>query len=257
LEDYSNTSVGSGLRVVPASRQFVHSAITNNLTVSAVAIDNYTVRLTFNRPVGITGPTLENVRLRLYSNTTTAIQRHADDMDGSGTNFDDAMYGTDGTQYDVTFSTAIVAGTHNLYIHYLLDSDVYGRIGDSWGNVLPNNTVASFTVAETVSPQMISAQVAGPKTVKITYSRTVTNNGFEPGQYRYYVDELDLVGIPATSISASGNVVTVVFGTLAPDYEDAIIEYTQSAFAVNRTRDQATGGYAVSPDELVGILASE
>jgi len=259
-----------GLKIVPASRQFVHTATTSVPTVSAVAINQHTVRLTFDRQVELTHLPGVNVRFRLSVNTDIAVQRTGADMDGSGTNFPGAMVpGSAGTQYDVTFTNPMLPGTNILYINYLTDSAFFARIRDNWGNILPNDTAVTFTVAETLTPFMISTQVAGPHTVKVTYSRTVTNNGFAPGQYKYYADEAayiaditDVAGVEATSVSASGNIVTIVFpGTLTftplMDYPNAVISYKQSATTANRTRDQATGGYAFSPNYVIGILASD
>jgi hypothetical protein len=263
-----------GLKIVPASRQFVHTATTTVPTVSAAAINQHTVRLTFDRPVELKklNPPLigTNVEFRLNVNTDLAIKRNGDDMDGSGKDFIDAMViGSAGTQYDVTFTNPMIPGTNTLYIHYLIDSALFARIGDNWNNILPNNTAVTFTVPETTTPYMISAKVAGPHTVKITYSRTVTNNGFAPEQYKYYADEAayiadiaDIAGVEATSVSASGNIVTIVFpGSLTfnplVDYPNAVISYKQSATTANRTRDQATGGYAFSPNYVIGILASD
>jgi hypothetical protein len=258
LVDYSGAMPISSLLVVPASRQFTHTAVTTAPTVSAAVVDLHTVRLTFNRPVVLTGPTLTNIRFRLNNNTIGAIQRNADDMNGSGLDFENAMHGTDGTQYDVTFDDPFTAGTNTLWIHYVVDSDTEGRIADNWGNILPRDTAVNFTVPVTVSPNMISARVVGPDTVKIIYSRTVVKNGFEPEQFVLKVNG----GISGDQIiSVVGNEITIRFPSamLIPgfNYPAGTIDYVQSLTPINRVRDQVTGGYAVSPDQIVGILASE
>jgi hypothetical protein len=106
------------LRALPSSRLFTHIPVATAPTVTAAAINEKTVRLTFDRAVSRTGMgDPENIRFRLNFNVPAAIQRHSDDMNGFGSNFEAAVVtGSGNTQYDVKFAAPMTIGSNTLYI---------------------------------------------------------------------------------------------------------------------------------------------
>jgi len=169
LEDYV------GLKVVPSSKTFVHTPLTTAPTVSAEAISEKTLRLTFNRSVTLTTAGA-NVEFRYGYNTSGAMKRTSANMNGAAASFaTSAVVGSGNTKYDITFENPMNPGSGMVYIHYLTDTDAAGRIADGFGNVLPNNSSVSFTVVpDTNRPTVTSVTVVNNTTIDVTFSEPVT-----------------------------------------------------------------------------------
>jgi hypothetical protein len=255
LEDYAFN------KAFPATRQFIHTPVTSTPSVTAAAINEKTIRLTFDRPVSFyispPAPITDNVKFRLNFNVPTAIHRASNDMNGFGKDFDAAVVaGSGNTQYDVQFASPLAIGSHTLYIHYETNTDAAGRIADGWGNVLPNNTAANFNVAASTTPVIVSAYTVDVNSVAIVYSQDVSNNGFEPAQYTWvYPGVGTWPGLEI--ISDSGNTIVVRFfaGTLnsGQAYPDRHITYEQSTISSRRTKLVGTTTDVLSPDMIVGV----
>jgi hypothetical protein len=251
LEDYVN------LRALPSSRLFTHTPVISTPTVSAAAINEKTVRLTFDRPVSMTAAT-DNAKFRLNFNIPGAIQRDSLDMNGFGDDFEAAMVtGSGGTQYDVQFASLMTAGSNTLYIHYTTNDDASGRIADGWGNVVPNNTSVNFNVVASTTPVIVHVRTVATNQVAITYSRNVTKNATTPEQFELFDGFLTFPGTQI--VSNVGNEIVVQFGVAPfsagdaePTYE---IRYEESAISTDRVRDTSTGTHALSPDMIVGIAS--
>lgn len=249
-----------GLKAIPSSRQFTHTPVISTPTVTATAINEKTVRLTFDRAVSRTGmAVVDNIRFRLNFNLPAAVQRDSDDMNGFGEDFEAAMVpGSGGKQYDVQFASPLSVGSYTLYIHYLDNNDLDGRIGDAYGNILPNNTSVTFNVVATTTPVIVYAKTLATDRLEITYSRNVTKNANEPTQFKLYNGGV-LVGTGDDIVSNVGNVIVVDFDptpfTTTVAYPTHEIRYVQSVTAADRVRDTATTAYALSPDKVVGIAS--
>jgi hypothetical protein len=252
LEDYVN------IKALPASRQFTHIPVTTTLSVTAAAINEKTVRLTFNRAVSLTQAGA-NVRFRLNFNVDGAVERTSANMDGFTKSFAAAaVTGSGNTQYDIQFTNPMPYGSNTLYVHYIINLNASGRIVDTFGNVLPNDTSVDFTVSASTTPVMVSAYTVDSDSIALVYSRNVTNNGIEPGQYEYE-------GISGIEIvSDDNNVIVVRFydpigtgtfltGTALPTDR---VTYEESVISSRRTKDQAiVANDALSRDQIIGIVA--
>jgi methionine-rich copper-binding protein CopC len=251
LEDYV------GLKIVSGSRQFTHIPVVSTPTVTAAAVNEKIVRLTFDRPVSVT-PADNNVRFRLNFNIIDATQRSSNDMDG----FDDAdstfakavVLGSGGTQYDVQFASPLELGSNTIYIHYFINLPGFGKIVDTFDNVLPHNTAVNFTVSATTTPLIVSARTVAVDQIAITYSRPITKNANNPGQFKYGAILGSLI------VSNVGNEIVVVFPgagfSAGVPLPTDVITYEESAISGDRVKDTANPAInALSRDRYVGIAA--
>jgi hypothetical protein len=167
-----------GLKVVPTSRTFTHAQVTSTPAVSAVAVTDRTLRLVFDRAVSLTTAG-ENVEFRYGFNASTANKATSANMNNAFPNISfaaAAVPGTGNREYFITLASPMTEGAGLLYIHYLNNSTAAGRIVDGFGNVVPNNTMISFTVGPVSErPTVISTVIAqvNPIIIEVTFSEPV------------------------------------------------------------------------------------
>lgn len=172
LQDYAN------YRVVQVDKTFTYTADTSVPTVSAEARNERTVRLTFSKPVQLSAATA-NVNFRYAYNAAGALSVNSGDVDavtgGAQTFAAAAVVGSNNTKYDLTFASPFNPGTGTLYINYTTDTNAAGRIVDTYGNALPNNTAVNFAVsADATPPTVTGTTVVNATTIDVTYSEAVT-----------------------------------------------------------------------------------
>lgn len=171
IQDYA------GYAVVQTDLTYNHVADTTAPTFTAEARNERTVRLTFNKPVRI--PISNNIQIRHSYDAAGAVFVGANTLgDANGDGFVDAVAGSNGTQYDITFATPLPAGQVPIYVSYVNNTGLTAAnsVRDSFGNTLVSGTSATVTVTrDTVAPTVTSVTVVDATTIDVTYSEDVAN----------------------------------------------------------------------------------
>ncbi|EIJ80367.1 hypothetical protein PB1_08397 [Bacillus methanolicus PB1] len=171
IQDYA------GYSVVQTDLTYNHVADTNAPTFTAEARNERTVRLTFNKPVRI--PTSNNIAIRHSYDATGAVSVLANTLgDANADGFVDAVAGSNGTQYDITFATPLPAGQVPIYVSYVNNTGLTAAnsVRDSFGNTLVSGTSATVTVTrDTVAPTVTNVNVVNATTIDVTFSEDVAN----------------------------------------------------------------------------------